>query len=282
MNKIILIDYGMAIHIAGYASINNKEVPPTYTVCAMIISYLRKIGVDEGDTVIIAVDGRNSWRKDYEKTYKANRPEQREKSGLDWDILYAQFNELLLQLDKATDFHIIQLDRMEADDIMAVACKYIKDKEIVLATFDSDLEQMWDYPNVKIFSPKIKYKSTKGAYKIKPENFNVDILIAKKINKEVADNLTNPVLNEEDYENRMLCVNLLSLPKFVEEPILEQLKNLPIKGLDLQWLPFQSSIRPKFENIYTDHSKVIKYADCVKYNEKKLLRKKKAKKRKIK
>ncbi len=279
MNKVILIDWGMAIHIAGYASINNKAVPPTYTVCAMLISYLRKIGVDESDTVIIAVDGRNSWRKDYEKTYKANRPEQREKSGLDWNILYAEFNELLLQLDKATDFHIINLDRMEADDIMAVGARYFKDKEVVLATFDSDLEQMWDYPNVKIFSPKIKYKSTKGAYKIKPENFNADILIAKKINKEVADNLTNPILNEEDYENRMLCVNLLELPSFVEEPILEQLKNLPIKGQDLQWLPFQRNMRPKFENVYIDKSKIINYEDVVKYNEKKLLRKKKAKKR---
>ena len=64
----------------------------------------RKIGVDENDTIIICVDGRNSWRKDYEKTYKANRNEQRAKSGLDWDTLFKQFNELLLQLDKATDF----------------------------------------------------------------------------------------------------------------------------------------------------------------------------------
>ncbi len=279
MNKVIIIDYGMVLHIAGYASVNNKAVPPTYTACIMMLSYLRKIGVDESDTVIIAVDARNSWRKDYEKTYKANRSDQRKQSGLDWDNLFKQFNELLIQLDKATDFHIIEVERAEADDIMAVGARYFKDKEVILATFDSDLEQMWNYENVKIFTPKIKYKSTKGAYKIRPENFNANILIAKKIDKEVADNLTNPILNEEDYENRMLCVNLLTLPKFVEEPILEQLKNLPIKGQDLQWLPFQTSIRPKFETIYTDHNKVIKYADCVKYNEKKLLRKKKAKKR---
>jgi len=279
MNKVILIDWGMVLHIACYASIINKAVPPTYTACVMMLSYLRKIGVDENDTIIICVDGRNSWRKDYEKTYKANRNEQRAKSGLDWDTLFKQFNELLLQLDKATDFHIIQLDRMEADDIMAVACRYFKDREVILATFDSDLEQMWNYPNVKIFTPKIKYKSKKGSYKIRPENFNVDLLLAKKINKETADNLVNEILTEEDYENRMLCVNLLTLPKFIEEPILEQLKNLPIKGQDLQWLPFQTSIVPKLETLYTDHSKVIKYEDVVKYQEKKTLRKKKAKRR---
>lgn len=277
MNKIVIIDYGMVLHIACYASVNNKAVPPTYTACIMMLSYLRKIGIDEDDTIIIAVDARNSWRKDYEKEYKGNRSEQRAKSGLDWDNLFKQFNELLLQLDKATDFHIITVDRMESDDIMAVGCRYFKDKEVILCTFDSDLEMCWAFPNVKIYSPKIKYKSTKGAYKIKPENFNIDLLIAKKINKEVADNLTNEILNEEDYENRMLCVNLLTLPKFVEEPILKRLKNLPIKGRDLQWLPFQNSIRPKFETLYTDHSKVIKYSDCVKYQEKKALRKKKKK-----
>ncbi len=279
MNKVIIIDWGMVLHIACYASVNNKAVPPTYTACIMILSYLRKIGVDDSDTIIIAVDGRNSWRKDYEKTYKANRPEQREKSGLNWADLYEQFNELLIQLDKATDFHIIQLDRTEADDIMAVGCRFFKDKEVVLATFDSDLEQMWELPNVKIFSPKIKYKSAKGAYKIKPEKFNAQTLIAKKINKEASDNLTNPILNEEDYENRMLCVNLLELPSFIEAPIVEQFKNLPIKGQDLQWMPFQTSIVPKLEIIYTDKSKIINYEDVVKYNEKKLLRKKKAKKR---
>ena len=277
MNKVVLIDYGMVLHIAGYASVNNKAVPPTYTACIMMLSYLRKIGVDESDTVIIAVDGRNSWRKDYEKEYKGNRNDQRTKSGLDWDNLYKQFNELLENIEKATDFHIIEIERMEADDIMAVGAKYFTNKEVIIISFDSDLEQCWDYPNVKIFSPKIKYKGTKGAYKIRPEKFNVDLLIAKKINKETADNLVNEILSEEDYENRMLCVNLLTLPKFVEEPILERLKNLPIKGQDLQHIFFQTSIRPKFEVLYTDHSKIIKYADCVKYQEKKELRKKKKK-----
>ncbi|KKM81121.1 hypothetical protein LCGC14_1332910 [marine sediment metagenome] len=151
MSKVLILDWGMIIHIAGYASVHNKSVPPTYTVCVMMLSYLRKIGVNENDTIIIAVDARNSWRKDYEKTYKGNRTEQREKSGLDWSTLYEQFNQLLVQLDKATDFHIIKVDRLEADDIMAVGCRYYKDKEVILITFDSDLEQMWSLSNVKYF-----------------------------------------------------------------------------------------------------------------------------------
>ncbi len=274
MNKVIILDWGMILHIACYASVNNKAVPATYTACVMLLSYLRKIGVNESDTIIIAVDARNCWRKDYEKTYKGNRSEQREKSGLNWDELFKDFDNLLIQLDKATDFHIIKVDRTEADDVMAIGCRYFSNKEVVLCTFDSDLEQCWHYENVKIFSPKVKYKSTKGAYKVKPDNFNAQLLIAKKINKEVSDNLINPILNEEDYENRLLCVNLLTLPKFVEQPIIEILEGLPLKGQDYQWLPFQNSIRPQFESLYANKSKVLTYEACKIQSEKKKAKKK--------
>jgi len=272
--KVIVLDYGMFIHRAGYASRNNPNIPPTYTTINMIIASLRRIGVSPFDEIIVACDGRGNWRKDFESEYKANRAGLREKSGLDWGTMYNEFDKLLERIEKGTNWHVVKLDKIEADDIASVACRYFKDNEIVLCSFDSDWEMLWDYPNVKIFSPLIKFKGTKGAYKIPPKNFDVFKFIAKKINKEVSDNLISPILNEKDYDNRKICVDLLSLPDFVENQIKEAFNNLQEKEPDLNCIRSQS-IRKKIGSLWNDTSKIIQYEDCVKKEEKKKLKKKK-------
>ncbi len=274
-SKVIIIDWGMVIHKAGYASKNNPDIPVNYTVLNMMTSYLRKIGVNPQDELIIACDGKGNWRKNYEKQYKANRKKLREKSGLDWNTLYTGFNELLKDIDKGTDWHIIQLDTIEADDIASVACRYFTDKEIILCSFDSDWEMLWNYPNVKIFTPLKKFGGKKGAYKVPPKNFDVYQFLSNKIRKEVSDNLTNPILNEKDYENRMICVNLLELPEFVESQIINAFKNMETKQGNLEYIPYPK-MREKIGSLYNDRDKIVEYEKCVERD----LKKKRKKRRK--
>ena len=177
-------------------------------------------------------------------------------------------------LDKGTNFHIVKLDRIEADDIMAMGCRIFKDKEVILSTYDQDLEQCWAFSNVKIWSIMKKFKGGKGAYKIPKKNFNPYQLISKKIEKEVSDNLVNPILNQEDYEKRELCVNLLSLPDFIENPIKERLLNLKKEEVaDLNCIPFQK-LREEIGDLYNNKSKLITYEMCVAKEEKKRRKKK--------
>ncbi|GAH11320.1 unnamed protein product, partial [marine sediment metagenome] len=116
----------------------------------------------------------------------------------------------------------------------------------------------------------IKCKGGKGAYKIRPENFNVYQLLSKKIEKEVADNLVNPVLTQADYEKRKTVVSLLELPENIENSIIERLSTLEDKDLNLDLLPFKT-IREKYMQIYNS-DKIITYEDSMK---KKRKRKKK-------
>ncbi len=272
MNKIVFLDYGIFMHRAIFSWRNNKQIPPEYTCLNMIIASLRRIGVSSNDKIFVACDGRYSWRKNIEKEYKANRKEFRESfPDINWKEMYLRFNNLLDSLDKATDWYILKEENLEADDWMAVGCRFFKDNEIILVTFDADMEQLAIYDNVKIFSPLIKFKGGRGAYKIIKNPYKI---LAKKIEKETADNLVNPILNEEDYEKRKMIVNLIELPDFVEDICIKKYETLPIKGQDLQWLPFQRTIRPKLENLYNDKSKVISYEDVVNHNKKKLLKKK--------
>lgn len=275
MDKVVVIDFGIFSHRAIFATMNNPKIPSTYTCFNMMLSSLGRIGVNPDDKIIIACDGRSSWRKEYEKAYKADRAKKRAESPIDWNSEYTKMNQLLENIDKATDWHIIKLDHIEADDIMAVASRYYKDKEVILVTYDSDLEQCWSYTNVKIFSIMKKSKGGKGAYKIKPKNFNVYKFLAKKVNKEVSDNLVSPILNEEDYDNRMICINLLELPQWVENTIIKELKELKVKKGNFNLLWFKN-LRPKLNNLYNS-TKILTYDYCKELLEKRKRRKKNGK-----
>lgn len=274
MSKIIFIDWGIFMFRAIFSSLNNPQVPSTYTCLNMILSCLKKIGVEPEDKIIIAVDSK-SWRKDYSKEYKSNRKETREKYPINWEEEWKKFDWLLEQLDKATDFSIIKEYGLEADDIMAVGSRVFKDKTVILCTFDNDMEQLQVYDNVKIFSPLKKAKGQRGAYKVKPKNFNAYKLITKKINKEVSDNLVSPILSQENYDKRLMLVTLLELPENIENLVKEKLQNLPEKELNLELFPFKN-LRKRYMDIYNSDKKIT-YEYCVQLEEKRKKRRRKAK-----
>ena len=269
-SKVIILDWGFFMFSAGNACISNPTMHLQYTVLSMLIGNLKRIGVNKNDTVIIAVDFHgedySSWRKLYSEEYKGGR------TGLP-AATYEKLNVLLKQIDIFSNFHIIISNHAEADDIMAVGCRYYKDKEVILCTCDGDLQQMWYYENVKIFSPHRLSKR----YKIKPSNFNVQKFILKNVNKN-HNNIINPLLSEQAFNDRLKCVNLLELPANIESQILAELENLPEKENHLELLPYPT-LKDRFIKIYGEATEP--YNKSVKYYERKVkkLLKKKALKR---
>ncbi len=263
--KVILIDWGIFIHRSIFSWRKRKSIPVEYTCLSMIVGCLSRVGVEPYDRIIIAVDARNSWRKDIEKAYKANRKEYREKyEDIDWKEFYEKMNILLDDLNKGTDWDVVKLDRLEADDIIAVGCRYYKNKEVVIVSYDKDFEQLCIYPNVKIFSPMTKkYKIVEHPYKT----------LAQKIEKETSDNLVNPILTAEDYEKRKMIVSLIELPDFVEQSVKTELNKLGDKSGDLRYVPFET-IRNRIGRLFNDKSKVVSYEKCLKIVKRKKRRKK--------
>jgi hypothetical protein len=265
--KIIIIDWGCLMFSAIFAHKYTPQIPVTYTVLNMVLANLLKVGVQPEDTIMIACDKGHSWRKEYDVQYKSGRKEGREKhTDINWKLTFEMMNDLLVKLDISTNWHIIQIENMEADDIEAVGTKYFPNNQVILITFDADLEQLLDRPNVKIFSPKSK------KYKF---NANPLATLAKKLNKEAVDGLTNPILNEEDFDTRNLIINLRELPEFVETPIINKFKNLEVKTPDLEEFPF-FSLKDKYLNLCNDSSKIVTIEKCAKEIERK--KKKKSKK----
>lgn len=290
IKKIILMDSSVFTHraIFSWASMIRLKkagkpigfIPPVaYTFFQMIISSLTKVGVDENTVVIFAQDGRDSWRKDYYAPYKAQRKEMRESfEEINWDEKYQEIKKVIDQLKNSNFGTWIQIPKIEADDICAVTANKFQDKEVVIVTIDADLKQLTYYPNCKFFSLMAKYRGVNGAYSLVENPLKIITDKAKK--GDVSDNILVDKVNDtvEDYELREYIINLIRLPNFVTETVTPYLENLEPTKVILENLPYPDSLAKKFNRIY-DKSLKIEYEDCVLYQEKKVARKVKRKKK---
>ena len=245
--KYIFIDWSYFQFRAIFSWVKEKTYPPTYRALSYIVRALKDVEIQREDVVIFALDCHTgSWRKEIDKNYKANRKENREKFEIDWEDQYKAFDKFLKNIDEATNFYLISLDKMEADDIIAVGCKKFQDHVCIVVSTDSDFEQLVVYPKVKLFSPMShKYKEVKNPYKI----------LANKIAKERTDNLVSPIQSLEDYDRRNKIVNLMSLPSLVEKIVSERLDVLPEKKMDLSLL-YHPSLQERMSTMYSENKQL--------------------------
>ena len=242
MNRIILLDSGNLQFRAIFAYRNNPQIPATFTYCRMIIGYLKKIGIDS-DTQIIVAQDYGSWRKDVDKSYKAQRQGAREeKEDKQWWLdRYEEFNDLYKKLEMSLPWQFIKIYKCESDDVASVACRIYPDKEIIHISSDKDWEQLCHFPNVKIFSPITKkYKIVKAPLKV----------LMDKIHGDISDNLLTVPSSEVEFERRKTIVDLISpLPNYIETPIREKLQSLLPKNLYINKIPF-NTIREEIKKLY--------------------------------
>jgi len=254
-NKIIFIDSSVFMFRAIFAWRKNKSIKPTWQYLNMVFGILKLLNIHDKDLIIIAVDSSlGSWRKEVDYNYKSNRKEERNKfTDIDWTYMFEMFRALLKTLNRTTNFHIIEIDKLEADDIIAHGCKYFKDNECIIVSSDSDFEMLSVYKNVKLFSPiSKKYKEVKNPY----------LILSKKIEEEKTDNLITAIKTEEDYNNRELIVNLINLPDFVTSEVEKILSKLNYtKIFDANSIPFNmcKRFRSIFNNDKVGVKKQVKY-----------------------
>jgi len=286
MSKIILIDssgiFVPTVKVCNRLKLQKAQtgfppfVMPSHVMYFnSLISSLSKIGVDESDTIIMAEEG-HSWRKDLASFYKAQREGMREKDTFtDWKHEFEMLNKLHSQLNNATNWYFVRHNNLEADDIIAIAVRYFKDKEIIIVSGDKDLFQLAWYKNVKIFTLNKKINGSKGMYE---EIKNPLKIIDDKCKKgDAGDNIfVEPNETEEDAELRRVLVNLLELPPEIEKKGIDTLNEALSfsKSLHLEYLPEFKGVQEKFLKIYKKE-KVITSDYCKQLIEKRVIKKKK-------
>lgn len=165
---MILVDLNQVMISNLMMQIGGKNVPiDENLVRHMVLNSLRlyrqKFGEKYGE-LVICCDDKNYWRRDLFPYYKAHRKKDREKSGLDWHTIFEVLNGIRDDLKDNFPYKVLQIDRAEADDIIASIChrfgqlgvKNESAESILILSSDKDFVQLQKYANVEQYSPMQK------------------------------------------------------------------------------------------------------------------------------
>ena len=109
--------------------------------------------------VIIACDNKKYWRREYFPNYKAGRKKVRDSSVHDWNLIFECLNKIKQELKDFSPYTVLDVERAEADDIIAVlSSEFSKEEKIMILSNDKDFIQLQKCSNVEQYSPILKKK----------------------------------------------------------------------------------------------------------------------------
>ena len=91
--------------------------------------------------MVIACDSYNVWRRQSFPNYKAGRKANREKSEHDWTMIFDILSKVKNEIKEFLPYKVIELETAEADDIIAVLTRRVKEKILILSG-DKDFIQL--------------------------------------------------------------------------------------------------------------------------------------------
>ena len=101
--------------------------------------------------MVIACDSGNVWRRQAFPNYKAGRKENREKSEHDWTMIFDILSKVKDEIKKFLPYKVIEVESVEADDIIAVLCRRTNEKVLILSG-DKDFIQLHN-DRIKQYNP---------------------------------------------------------------------------------------------------------------------------------
>jgi hypothetical protein len=104
--------------------------------------------------VVICVDSKiDYWRKTIAPYYKGNRKKARDATKLDYKIVFEGLANVIANLNKHFPYKVIEVDTLEADDIIGVLSRSLcQTRPVLIVSSDGDFTQLHN-ANVKQYSP---------------------------------------------------------------------------------------------------------------------------------
>ena len=157
----LLVDFsqifiGSYMTSAKYGDVSMNALRPS--VLNTLRLYRNKFTNEYGE-LILCCDDRKSWRKELFPNYKAARKKVRTTTDTDWQDLYDKLNLLKSELIEWFPYKVLQVDKAEADDIIAVLVGLANERTLILSS-DKDFIQLHHF-NIRQYSP-IQKKFVEG------------------------------------------------------------------------------------------------------------------------
>ncbi len=148
-----LVDFSQIV-IGSYMMASKFSSADMNTVRPAVLNTLRLYRtkfVSEFGELVLCCDDRKSWRKELFPNYKASRKKTRSAASIDWDNLYECLNQLKEELSEWFPYKVLQVEKAEADDIIAILVGLANERTLILSS-DKDFIQLHHF-NVRQYSP---------------------------------------------------------------------------------------------------------------------------------
>jgi hypothetical protein len=257
---MILVDLNQVLLAGLMAQIaNQKGELDEHLIRHMVLNILRnhikKFKAEYGE-VVLCCDNRKYWRKEYFPFYKANRKKNRDKSDLNWHLIFDMLAKFKVELKENFPYKVIDIEGAEADDIIGVLTQhYTKDKVLIISS-DGDFKQLQAIYDVKQYNPilkkfvvsenpvmELKEKIIKGdkgdgiPNVLSPADCFVRDLRQKPITQKILDKLMSESYLEQDettkanFVRNSTLIDLTFTPKEIKEKIINSYEETkPVKG----------------------------------------------------
>ena len=263
LNQIMISN--LMVQINGRNAVELSEDLVRHMVLNSIRGINKKFKKDYGE-LVIASDGKHSWRKQIFPNYKANRKKNREQSGHDWETIFDVINRIKSELIEFMPYKLIEVETAEADDVIAVLIRKIEKivgpnhaKKILIVSGDKDFIQLhneWvkqynpilnkyvgkdETPSIYIKEHILKGDRSDGVPNILSDD-NVFVegrrqrpLSKKKINELICAGFLYTALNDEErknYDRNRKLIDLTFIPQELEEKIKSEFDNIKVATRD--------------------------------------------------
>lgn len=225
----------------------------------MILNTLRyniKQFKNEYGEVVLCCDNRKYWRKEYFPFYKAGRKKAREKSDLDWHLIFDMLAKFKQELREHFPYKVVDVEGAEADDIIGTLVPlYAPHQKILILSSDGDFLQLQRYgSNVKQYNPSMKkyVKSENPALELKekiirgdkgdgiPNIFSPsDCFVRDLRQKAITKGIIEKYLNEDvdkweseearvGFSRNQTLIDLTNIPGELKDKIINTYDTVPV------------------------------------------------------
>ena len=277
MNQVTISNLMMQIGSKRQNDVDENLV--RHMVLNSIRMYRSKFGEEYGE-LVLCYDSKRYWRREYFPNYKSNRKKDREKSGLDWNLIFETLNNIRDEIKENFPYKVLEVDGAEADDCIATVIEYVSKtptafENVLILSGDKDFIQLQKHNFVKQYSPVqkkfvngqdphlyIKEHILKGDRSdgvpnfLSSDNTFVDDLrqkpLAKKKLETWVDLEPEDFCSEEmmrNYQRNKTLIDLDCIPSDLKERILEEYQKPP-KGERSKLLNY--FIKKRLRNLMND------------------------------
>ena len=159
LNQVLLS--GLMAQIANNKNSNLDENLIRHMILNILRTHVRKFRGEYGE-VVLCCDNRKYWRKEFFPFYKAGRKKSREKSDLDWHLIFDMLAKFRNELRENFPYKVIDVEGAEADDIIGtLAPRHVMHEDVLIISSDGDFLQLQMYNanapyNIKQYNPSLK------------------------------------------------------------------------------------------------------------------------------